>query len=46
MAAEQVEGSAKDVLLMLSHWEHGHERLFKQYHDKAFELYAQMPWGG
>jgi rubrerythrin len=46
MAAEQVEGSAKDVLLMLSHWERGHERLFKQFHDKAFELYAQMPWGG
>ncbi len=46
MTAAQVEGKAKDVLLMLAHWERGHERLFKQYHDKAFELYARMPWGG
>jgi len=27
-------------------WERGHEALFKQLHDKAFEEYAQMPWGG
>jgi len=46
MAAEQVEGQAREVLLKLAHWERGHERLFKQYHDKAFEIYAQMPWGG
>lgn len=44
--AAQVEGRARDVLLMLAHWERGHERLFKQYHDKAFEIYARMPWGG
>jgi rubrerythrin len=46
MAAAQVEGQARDVLLLLARWERGHERLFKQFHDKAFELYAQMPWGG
>lgn len=46
MAAGKVEGSARDILLMLSHWERGHERLFKQFHDKAFALYMQMPWGG
>jgi rubrerythrin len=46
LAAEKVDGPAKDALLKLAHWELGHERLFKQYHDRAFELYAQMPWGG
>ena len=30
----------------LANWERGHERFFKQLHDKAFEEYAQMPWGG
>jgi rubrerythrin len=46
MAALIAEGSARDVFTMLAHWERGHERLFKQFHDKAFELYAHMPWGG
>jgi hypothetical protein len=31
---------------MLARWEHGHERLFKEMHDKAFQQYADMPWGG
>jgi len=31
---------------MLAQWERGHEALFKKIHDKAFEEYAQMPWGG
>jgi rubrerythrin len=44
--ADKVDGPAKEVLLKLAHWERGHERLFKQFHDRAFELYAQMPWGG
>lgn len=46
MAASKAEGEAKDVLSMLATWERGHERLFKIFHDKAFEEYAQMPWGG
>jgi hypothetical protein len=46
MAASKSEGEAKRVLTMLATWERGHERLFKMYHDKAFEEYAQMPWGG
>jgi len=46
MAAMKAEGPAKEVLSMLAYWERGHERLFKQLHDKAFELYAHMPWGG
>jgi rubrerythrin len=45
-AAEQVDGEAKQVLTMLSHWEHGHERLFKHFYDRAFEEYSKMPWGG
>jgi rubrerythrin len=45
-AASKAEGDAKKTLTMLAHWEAGHERLFKQMHDKAFELYSGMPWGG
>ncbi len=46
LAASKAEGEPKKVLEMLAHWEAGHERLFKHLHDKAFELYAGMPWGG
>ena len=46
MASQKTEGEAKEVLFMLATWERGHERLFKFLHDKAFEEYAQMPWGG
>lgn len=45
-AAARAEGEAKSTLEMLAHWEAGHERLFKRLHDKAFEQYASMPWGG
>ena len=46
MAAGKAEGAEREILLMLANWERGHERLFKQLHDQAFEEYAQMPWGG
>lgn len=46
MAADKAEGKARETLEMLSTWESGHERLFKAMHDRAFEQYAQMPWGG
>jgi rubrerythrin len=46
MAASRAEGDLKKVLEMLAHWEAGHERLFKHLHDRAFEQYAGMPWGG
>ena len=46
MAADRVEGKAKRSLEMLALWEKGHENLFKNLHDRAFEEYAQMPWGG
>lgn len=45
-AASKAEGEAKTVLDMLARWEAGHERLFKSMHDRAFEAYAGMPWGG
>jgi rubrerythrin len=46
MAAAKSEGKAQKVLQMLAMWERGHEKLFKHLHDKAFEEYAEMPWGG
>jgi rubrerythrin len=47
MAAGRVQGDrARDALKMLARWERGHEELFKKMHDKAFEEYAGMPWGG
>jgi rubrerythrin len=47
MAAGRVEDeSARKSLQMLARWERGHEKLFKTMHDKAFEEYAGMPWGG
>jgi rubrerythrin len=45
-SAEQATGEAKNVLKMLGKWERGHESLFKNMHDKSYELYTQMPWGG
>jgi rubrerythrin len=45
-AASKAEGDARIILEMLARWEAGHERLFKRMHDEAFELYAEMPWGG
>lgn len=44
--ANQATGEAKQVLNMLSQWERRHERLFKQFFDRAFEEYSKMPWGG
>jgi len=47
MSAERVEdATAKKSLHMLGRWERQHEKLFKMMHDKAFEEYAAMPWGG
>jgi rubrerythrin len=42
----QATGDAKKVLEMLAKWERRHEALFKNLHDKAYEVYNQMPWGG
>jgi len=45
-SSKQATGEAKKILEMLAKWEHGHEVLFKNLHDKAYEVYSQMPWGG
>jgi len=45
-SAAKATGEAKKVLRMLGKWERSHEALFKQMHDKAYEIYNQMPWGG
>jgi rubrerythrin len=45
-AAKEAAGDAKEALTMLANWEHSHEELFRQLHDKAFEEYSKMPWGG
>jgi rubrerythrin len=45
-AAEKAEGETKTALAALARWERGHERLFKDLHDRVFQEYAEMPWGG
>lgn len=45
-SAEQAGGEAGEALAALARWERGHERLFKDLHDRAFQEYAEMPWGG
>ena len=45
-SAAMTEGTPREILTMLAHWERSHERLFKYLHDQAFTLYSQMPWGG
>jgi rubrerythrin len=45
-SAQQAEGEAAEALAALARWERGHEALFKDLHDRVFEEYAQMPWGG
>ncbi len=45
-SAAQAQGEAQRVLTMLSTWERRHERLFKNFYDRAFEEYSHMPWGG
>lgn len=46
MSAEKADGEAKTALTGLGRWERGHERLFKDLHDRVFQEYAGMPWGG
>jgi rubrerythrin len=46
MAASKAAGKAREVLESLAAWERTHESLFKELHDRAFERYADMPWGG
>jgi rubrerythrin len=44
--AENSSGRARKAFQQLAKWERKHEAFFKQLHDKVFEQYTQMPWGG
>jgi rubrerythrin len=44
--ANQTSGKTREALEMLSNWEKGHERLFREYRDKFDEMYSKIPWGG
>lgn len=46
MAAKKAEGPEQKALSALAAWERGHERLFKDLHDKVYQQYMEMPWGG
>ena len=46
LAASRAKGNVRKALTVLAKWERAHERLFKDLHDKIFEEYASMPWGG
>lgn len=46
MAAGIQEPIAKEALEMLSNWEKGHERFFRQFRDELSSAYEKMPWGG
>lgn len=46
MAARKSEGEAKSAFTMLAKWERAHEAFFKELHDKVFQEYTEMPWGG
>lgn len=45
LAASSAEGEARKMLNMLAHWEADPKRLFKNMHDKAFEIFSGMPRG-
>jgi len=45
-ASKRSSGDASQVLALLAQWERVHERYFKKWHDKVFQEYAKMPWGG
>lgn len=45
-AASKSSGRAQKAFEQLAKWERGHEAFFKELHDKVFEEYTQMPWGG
>jgi rubrerythrin len=42
----QTDGAAREALRMLSNWEKGHERFFREFRDKASEEYKYMGLGG
>lgn len=45
-ASEKATGEGKEALSKLAKWERGHEAFFKELHDKVYQEYTEMPWGG
>ncbi len=45
-AAQNSSGAAQKAFTKLARWERGHEAFFKELHDKIFQEYSEMPWGG
>ena len=45
-AAAMSVGKAQEAFGLLAKWERGHEVLFRELHDRVFEEYTEMPWGG
>lgn len=45
-AAAKSSDRAQKAFQKLARWERGHEAFFKELHNKVFEEYTQMPWGG
>lgn len=44
-AAEKAEDEdAKELFTMLSNWELGHEKLFKEEYNRLMEEYMNLPW--
>jgi rubrerythrin len=46
MAASKSKGNDQKAFQLLAKWERGHEAFFKELHDKVFQEYTEMPWGG
>jgi rubrerythrin len=46
MAAARTTGKGKEALTLLARWERSHAALFKGLHDRLFQEYVNMPWGG
>lgn len=42
----QTDGAAREAFKMLSDWEKGHERFFREFRDKANEAYKYLCLGG
>ncbi|MDD2481656.1 MAG: ferritin family protein [Lutispora sp.] len=45
-AEKATDEDAKKLFTMLSNWELGHEKLFKDEYNRLMEEYMTLPWGG
>lgn len=45
-AAKTDDPNAKKLFQTLALWEQGHEKLFKEEHQRMMDTYMHQPWGG